>query len=128
MAKQQSYDVVSDFIDFLNASPTAFHAVGKTITNSLLSFYSRRVANPHSLFLPSFQMRRRSVCRARGSSNFPRGNCGNCNLATSTSSPETTPPLLLSLSAKSSLQTNTLNNAFLFMSYQVFEQIQNSVV
>ncbi|XP_047157261.1 probable aspartyl aminopeptidase [Vigna umbellata] len=27
MAKQQSYDVVSDFIDFLNASPTAFHAV-----------------------------------------------------------------------------------------------------
>ncbi|QCE14279.1 probable aspartyl aminopeptidase [Vigna unguiculata] len=27
MAKQQSYDVVSDLIDFLNASPTAFHAV-----------------------------------------------------------------------------------------------------
>ncbi|ESW09930.1 hypothetical protein PHAVU_009G167900 [Phaseolus vulgaris] len=27
MAKQQSHDVVSDLIDFLNASPTAFHAV-----------------------------------------------------------------------------------------------------
>ncbi|KAJ1396239.1 Peptidase M18 [Sesbania bispinosa] len=27
MAKQDSYDVVSDLVDFLNASPTAFHAV-----------------------------------------------------------------------------------------------------
>lgn len=32
MAKQQNSDansVASDLIDFLNASPTAFHAVGK---------------------------------------------------------------------------------------------------
>ncbi|CAJ1975028.1 unnamed protein product [Sphenostylis stenocarpa] len=27
MAKQPSHDVVSDLVDFLNASPTAFHAV-----------------------------------------------------------------------------------------------------
>jgi len=40
MAKEESSSVVSDLINFLNASPTAFHAVGNYIFLSLFLHYS----------------------------------------------------------------------------------------
>lgn len=51
MAKNETHAVVSDLINFLNASPTAFHAVGKTKTNSSLSlslFESSHYSLTHS--------------------------------------------------------------------------------
>jgi len=104
-AKLDSHAVASDMIDFLNASPTAFHAVGKTKPNSLFLSPKNSQILTHSLFIRSFQTRQRGVCEARGTTNSRRGNRGNFNRATSTSSPETTPPSSPSPSAKSSLHS-----------------------
>lgn len=55
-AKLDTHAVASDLIDFLNASPTAFHAVGKTKTKFSFSYFflSPKNRNKSSLTLYSF--------------------------------------------------------------------------
>jgi hypothetical protein len=76
MAKEEgTHTVVSDLINFLNASPTAFHAVGNN-QNHLLSFLLSQFATPHSLTVSIFRRSQEAVENRRVPSNLGEGKLG----------------------------------------------------